>query len=121
MVEVEVYDVFTVKGEGAVSIPVQATVLLREKVNGRFIPIWIGEAEGIAMAYALEEKEVARPMTHDLTKNLLEAVGVSVQSVTVNKLVNDTFYAVVSVPSTWRFEQVRLSLLRSRCLINHLQ
>lgn len=97
MVEVEVYDVFTVKGEEAVSIPVQATVLLREKDDGRFIPIWIGEAEGIAMAYALEEKEVARPLTHDLTKNLLDAVGVRVQSVTVNKLVNDTFYAVVSV------------------------
>lgn len=98
MVEVEVYDVFTVQGEEAVSIPVQATVLLREKQgDGRIIPIWIGESEGIAMAYALEDKELPRPITHDLTKNLLDAVGVSIQSVTVNKLVNDTFYAVVSV------------------------
>ncbi len=97
MVEVEIYDVFTMKGEEDVSIPVQATVLLREKGEGRMIAIWMGESEGIAMAYALEDKELPRPITHDLTKNLLDAVGVSVQSVTVNKLVNDTFYAVVSV------------------------
>lgn len=98
MIEVEVYDVFTVKGDEAVSIPVQATVLLKEKrSDGRVLPIWIGEFEGIAIALALEEKEVARPLAHDLTKNLLDAVGVRVLSVTVNKLVNDTFYAVVSV------------------------
>lgn len=97
MVEVEVYDVFTMKGEEAVSTAVQATVLLREKGEGRMIAIWMGESEGVAMAYALEDKELPRPMTHDLTKNLLDAVGVSVQSVTINKLVKETFYAVVSV------------------------
>ena len=97
MIEVEVYDVFALKGDEAESIPAQATVLLREKPDGRVLPIWIGEFEGIAIALALEDKEVARPLAHDLTKNLLDAVGVSVLSVTVNKLVNDTFYAVVSV------------------------
>lgn len=97
MIEVEVYDVFALKGDEAASIGSQATVLLREKRGGRILPIWIGELEGIAIAFALEDKELARPITHDLTKSLLDAVNVTVESVKVNKLVSDTFYAVVSV------------------------
>lgn len=97
MIEVEVYDVFAVKGDEAESIPAQATVLLREKPDGRILPIWIGELDGIAIAVALEDKKLARPLTHDLTKSLLDAVNVTVESVKVAKLVSDTFYAVVSV------------------------
>ncbi len=97
MVEAEVYDVFVLKGDEAESTPAHAAVLLREKRDGRILPIWIGESEGIAIALALEDKQLARPITHDLTKRLLDAVNVTVESVKVNKLVGDTFYAVVSV------------------------
>lgn len=97
MLEVEVYDAFVLKGDEAESTPAHAAVLLKEKRAGRILPIWIGESEGIAIALALEDKELARPITHDLTKRLLDAVNVTVESVKVNKLVGDTFYAVVSV------------------------
>ncbi len=70
----------------------QRVVLLRELRGNRLLPIWIGPHEAEAIQYALHEVEVARPMTHDLLKNVFHALGARVLRVEVVKLQDNVFY-----------------------------
>jgi bifunctional DNase/RNase len=68
--------------------------LLREREGqGRVLPIFIGGAEATAIAFALEDVATPRPLTHDLLKDLLEALGARLVSVSVTELRSGTFYA----------------------------
>lgn len=71
----------------------QRVVILKEKDADRYLPIWIGHAEADAIAVRLQEVAVARPLTHDLLGTVITSLGASVNSVVVNDLSNDTFYA----------------------------
>ncbi len=71
----------------------QRVVILREKGSDRYLPIWIGPAEADAIAVRLQDVAVARPLTHDLLRNVLETLGAKVLYIVVNDLANDTFYA----------------------------
>ena len=75
----------------------QPIVLLREKEGERFLPIWIGAMEATAIAFALQGIVTARPMTHDLMKNLLEELGVNVDRIVITELRDGTFYAVIQM------------------------
>jgi bifunctional DNase/RNase len=75
----------------------QPIVLLKEKEGERFLPIWIGAMEATAIAFALQGIQTARPMTHDLMKNLLEEVGVHVERIVITELRDGTFYAVIQM------------------------
>ncbi len=70
----------------------QRVVLLRELRGQRLLPIWIGPYEAEAIQYALHEVEVARPLTHDLLKNVFHALGARVLRVEVVKLQDNVFY-----------------------------
>ncbi|HLI14852.1 MAG TPA: bifunctional nuclease family protein [Acidimicrobiales bacterium] len=70
-------------------------VLLQEAEGPRSLPIFIGAPEATAIAFALQGIDVPRPMTHDLMKNLLEALGASVESVVVTELRESTFFAEI--------------------------
>ena len=71
----------------------QRVVILKEKATERYLPIWIGPAEADAIAIELQQVSVARPLTHDLLRNILAELGATVTSIVVNDLSNDTFYA----------------------------
>jgi bifunctional DNase/RNase len=71
----------------------QRVVILREKDSDRYLPIWIGPAEADAIAVRLQDVQVARPLTHDLLRNVISDLGANVDYVFVNDLSNDTFYA----------------------------
>lgn len=71
----------------------QRVVILREKGSDRYLPIWIGPSEADAIAVRLQDVAVARPLTHDLLKNLIEQLGGRVAYIVVNDLSNDTFFA----------------------------
>ena len=53
----------------------QPIVLLREVSGERYLPIWIGAVEATAIAFAQQGVVPPRPLTHDLMKDLLEAMG----------------------------------------------
>ena len=75
-------------------------LVLREAEGAqRVLPIFIGSPEATAIALALEEVETPRPMTHDLTKDLLEEVGARIERVTVTEIREATFYAEILVRS----------------------
>jgi hypothetical protein len=73
----------------------QRVVILREKTSDRYLPIWIGPAEADAIAVKLQGVDVPRPLTHDLLSSVIETLGATVNSIIVNDLKNDTFYAKV--------------------------
>ena len=73
----------------------QPIVLLREREGERYLPIWIGAMEATAIAFALQGIVTARPMTHDLMKNVLEEIGVRVERIVITELKEGTFYAVI--------------------------
>jgi bifunctional DNase/RNase len=70
-------------------------VLLKDKESQEVIPIWIGLLEASSIATQLENVKLARPMTHDLMKNILDHLDVVVSRVEVNDLRNNTFYAII--------------------------
>ncbi|MBI2710223.1 MAG: bifunctional nuclease family protein [Actinobacteria bacterium] len=78
-----------------VELPTNTPIcLLRERAGDRrVLPIFIGGPEATAIAFALEEVVTPRPMTHDLLKDVLDELGVSVESVAVVDLRDGTFYA----------------------------
>ncbi len=71
----------------------QRVVILKEKDADRYLPIWIGPAEADAIAVRLQEVSVSRPLTHDLLRSVIDALGASVDYILVNDLANDTFFA----------------------------
>lgn len=70
----------------------QRIVILREKSAERYLPIWIGIYEAESITIALQEVEVARPLTHDLMKNIFNELNARVTQVEVVSLRDDTFY-----------------------------
>lgn len=71
----------------------QPVLLLREVDGDRYLPIWIGQTE--ATAIALEQQGVvqARPLTHDLIKDIVAALGQTLREVRIVDLQEGTFYA----------------------------
>ncbi len=70
----------------------QRIVILREANAERYLPIWIGVYEAEAITIALQEVEVARPLTHDLMKNIFTSLNARIIRVEVSSLKDDTFY-----------------------------
>ncbi len=70
----------------------QRIVILREVDDERYLPIWIGTPEADSITIALQEVEVARPLTHDLVKNIFNSFDARILRVEVVALQEDTFY-----------------------------
>jgi bifunctional DNase/RNase len=70
----------------------QRIVILREVSAERYLPIWIGVYEAEAITIALQEVEVARPLTHDLLKNIFNTFNARIIRVEVSALKDDTFF-----------------------------
>ena len=75
----------------------QRVVILKEKEAERFLPIWIGPAEADAIAVKLQGATVPRPLTHDLLCSVIDSLGATVESIVVNDLKSDTFYAKIII------------------------
>jgi uncharacterized protein len=71
----------------------QPIVLLREIGGERYLPIWIGAVEATAIAFAQQGVTPARPMTHDLMKDLLAALGADLRQIRISELRDGVFYA----------------------------
>ncbi len=75
----------------------QRIVILRELHNERYLAIWIGVYEAEAITLALQEVEVARPLTWDLLKNAISAMDGRVVRVEVVAMREETFYGNIVV------------------------
>lgn len=68
-------------------------VLLREKTGKRLLPIWIRRLEAESIAAAVQQAKPKRPMTHDLCKSIIGAMGGTLQAVHITGVHKDTYYA----------------------------
>lgn len=75
----------------------QPLVLLRESNGERYLPIWIGAVEATAIAFAQQGVVPPRPLTHDLMRELLDAVDRPVQQVRITDLRDGVFFAVLDL------------------------
>ena len=71
----------------------QPILLLKEREGERYLPIWIGQTEAQAIAYALQGVVTQRPLTHDLLKNVLDELKVVLDRVVVTEVRDRTYYA----------------------------
>ncbi|MDP9073118.1 MAG: bifunctional nuclease family protein [Actinomycetota bacterium] len=78
-----------------VELPTNTPILLLQEAVGahRTLPIYIGAAEATAIAYALQGVATARPMTHDLMRDLLAELGAVLDCVVITELRDNTFFA----------------------------
>jgi bifunctional DNase/RNase len=70
-------------------------VILKDRDNKLNLPIWIGLLEATAMATELEGIKMARPMTHDLLRTVLDELGANVECVEISDLRDNTYFAVI--------------------------
>eukprot|EP00892_Ulva_mutabilis_P003759 jgi/Ulvmu1/1755/UM117_0032.1 len=68
---------------------------LKLESRGTILSVYVGDAEAASLRMGLQNKPVARPLTHDLTKNLVEVLGYQVVAVRIHSLVNNTYHARV--------------------------
>lgn len=68
-------------------------VLLRERGGDRYLPIWVGAPEASAIAFAQQGVVPPRPMTHDLLKDVITALGRSVTEVRITAIKDSIFFA----------------------------
>ncbi|MEO8588740.1 MAG: bifunctional nuclease family protein [Flavobacteriales bacterium] len=68
-------------------------LILAEAHGDRRLPIIIGGVEAQAIAIQVENIKPARPLTHDLFKNLGDTLGITLKEVIINDLVEGIFHA----------------------------
>jgi bifunctional DNase/RNase len=73
----------------------QPIVLLKEREGERYLPIWIGPVEATAIALGMQGVETPRPLTHDLMRDLLQSLGITVERIVITELRDGTFFAEI--------------------------
>jgi bifunctional DNase/RNase len=72
-------------------------VILQEREGERVLPIWIGPAEASAIAMELAGVKFARPLTHDLLKQLIVGLGAELRKVIITQVKDNTYYAELHI------------------------
>ena len=72
-------------------------VLLKDRDSRKALPIWIGEAEAISIAFGLQNEDFPRPLTHVLMEKMVEALHGRVQRVVIKAVQDGTYFASVYV------------------------
>ncbi|MGI8870426.1 MAG: bifunctional nuclease family protein [Mycobacteriales bacterium] len=74
-----------------VELPMNTPVLLLKETDGpRYLPIWIGSVEAAAIANEQQGVHPDRPMTHDLLRDVIAALGATVERVVITEMATVT-------------------------------
>jgi hypothetical protein len=76
----------------ATSMPI---IVLKDVASETVMPIWVGIFEANAIAIEIEKVAVPRPMTHDLTRNLMRHLNARLERIVISELKDDTFFATL--------------------------
>ncbi len=72
-------------------------VVLRDVMEERYLPIWIGQFESDSITIELQGVDRERPLTHDLLLNSIRDMGGQVRFVLINDLNKDIFFAILLI------------------------
>jgi len=70
-------------------------VVLKDVGSDNVMPIWVGIFEANAIAIEIDKVAAARPMTHDLARNLMRHMNGQLDKVVITELRDDTFFALL--------------------------
>ena len=85
----------------------QSYAVVLEEVEGRRrLPIVIGGFEAQSIAVALEKMQPARPLTHDLIKNLFNTFDIELQEIIINDLKEGIFFALLVCKVNGKVEEI---------------
>jgi hypothetical protein len=70
-------------------------VVLKDVASETVMPIWVGIFEANAIAIEIEKIAAPRPMTHDLTRNLIRNLNAELERIVITELREETFLAVL--------------------------
>lgn len=68
-------------------------IVLQEKGGARLLPIWIGQSEAESIVMHMHQMKRSRPLTHDLCKSVIQAMGVTLKRVQITRVEKNTYYA----------------------------
>ena len=75
-------------------------LILQETGGLRRLSILIGQDLAQSIALKLEDITPPRPITHDLLKSIIDALGANLQEVTITELREGTYYATLTFDAT---------------------
>lgn len=75
----------------------QQAIYLKEVAGTRKFPILIGPFEAQIINRRLLEETPFRPLTHDLLRNVIEALGGVAEEVLISDMRDHTYYAVLKI------------------------
>lgn len=68
-------------------------VILQEKDGDRVLPIWIGQSEAESIIIEMHQIPRSRPLTHDLCRSIIGALGAALARVDITRIEARTYYA----------------------------
>jgi bifunctional DNase/RNase len=68
-------------------------VFLKEKSGEKTLAIWIGRPEAESIVMKIHNIKHARPLTHDLCRNLIVGMGATLRRVNITHVENSTYFA----------------------------
>lgn len=81
-------------------------VILKDADGRRFLPILIGPFEATAIALALENAPVPRPLTHDLMRTVIETMDAKLEQVVIHDIREATFFAKLVVRKNGELHEI---------------
>ncbi len=69
----------------------------KEGEDNRVVPIFIGPLETHSITTVIDGTKPPRPMTHDLMLYMLTAMGATVLKITIEEIIDSTFYAKIQL------------------------
>ncbi len=114
MKEVSIFDIVETAGD-------RCMVVLLDGESDRFVPIAIGPAEGYALICGLRDIPVMRPLSHDLMALIVRELGGTLREVRIERLVDDTFYAILYIAQTDGVRQIDCRPSDAMCLAVRMQ
>lgn len=81
-------------------------LMLLEPESHRQIPIIIGAHEAQGILLAKETVRTRRPMTHELMANMMDAYGLKLTQVTIDRVLDGVFYATMHISDGFNTKQL---------------
>ena len=75
----------------------EQVIVLKEKKGKRSFPIVIGIFEALAINRVINEREMPRPLTHELLISVLHTFDAQLTRCLVSDLRNNTYYAILTI------------------------
>jgi bifunctional DNase/RNase len=74
-------------------------IILKEIEGEQILPIGIGLLEATAIASEIEGVRFARPITHDILKNIMDKTDIKVNKIEISDLRDNTYFARIHLTS----------------------